>query len=76
MLWGAVDKNTRVIRLYETGVTPGAQFGSTYLTADFKLPELPVEELVPVLWLILASQSRYIRPIDEKAGRYLTQSAT
>jgi tetratricopeptide (TPR) repeat protein len=68
MFWGIAEKSTGVTRLYESGVVQGAQFGGSYGTADFKLPELPVEELVPVLWLILAKQSSRIRPLHEKSA--------
>jgi tetratricopeptide (TPR) repeat protein len=68
MLWGSVDKAKRTIQLYESGVIRGAQFGGTYAAADFKLPELPVEELVPLLWLVMAKQSSHIRPMKEKSA--------
>jgi tetratricopeptide (TPR) repeat protein len=59
LIWGGVNGATRpaVGQLYETKFGTDPQFGAVYLPADFKLPELPPDDLCTVARLIVATQS-------------------
>ena len=59
LIWGGAKgvAHPAVGPLYETSFGSNAQFGGAYLPADFKLPELPVDDLCTVLRLIVATQS-------------------
>jgi tetratricopeptide (TPR) repeat protein len=57
MIWGSVDPKSGLPRIYETSVIEGGQFGGAYRPPDFKLPELPVEDLAPILRLVVSTQS-------------------
>ena len=67
MLWGSVDKARGVVQLYETALFDGGVFGGSFMPSDFKLPALPVNDLAPVLWLILAEQSSNVNPQNQRA---------
>jgi tetratricopeptide (TPR) repeat protein len=59
LIWGGADGATHpaVGPLYETKFGSDPQFGSVYLPSDFKLPELPPDDLSKVIRLIVAAQS-------------------
>jgi tetratricopeptide (TPR) repeat protein len=59
LIWGGVGGASprSVGPLYETKFGSDAQFGGVYLPSDFKLPELPPDELCKVIRLIVATQS-------------------
>ena len=59
LIWGGTGGalHPAVGPLYETKFGSDPQFGSVYLPSDFKLPELPPDDLVKVLRLIVAAQS-------------------
>jgi tetratricopeptide (TPR) repeat protein len=61
LIWGGAKgaAHPAVGPLYETMFGSDAQFGGAYLPADFKLPELPVDDLCTVLRLIVATQSAH-----------------
>ena len=75
MLWGSVDKARDVVQLYETALFDGGVFGGSYMPSDFKLPALPVNDLAPVLWLILAEQSSNVNPQNQRATAAALQLA-
>jgi hypothetical protein len=59
LIWGGAKGAAQpaVGPLYETRFGNDAQFGGAYLPSDFKLPELPMDDLCTVLRLIVATQS-------------------
>jgi tetratricopeptide (TPR) repeat protein len=59
LIWGGAGGAPRpaVGPLYETKFGSDSQFGAVYLPSDFKLPELPPDDLVKVVRLIVATQS-------------------
>jgi len=59
LLWGGVKgaASPAVGPLYLTCLFYRAQFGGAYLPVDFKLPELPVDELALVLQLVVADET-------------------
>ena len=59
LIWGGAKGVARpaVGPLYETSFGADPQFGGAYLPADFKLPELPPDDLCPVLRLMIATQT-------------------
>lgn len=59
LIWGGVGGASppAVGPLYETKFGSDAQFGGVYLPSDFKLPELPPDDLCKVIGLIVATQS-------------------
>jgi tetratricopeptide (TPR) repeat protein len=59
LIWGGVKgvAHPGVGPLYETSFGSNSQFGGVYLPADFKLPELPPDDLCNALRLIVATQS-------------------
>jgi tetratricopeptide (TPR) repeat protein len=59
LIWGGAAGAPRpaVGPLYETKFGSDPQFGAVYLPSDFKLPELPPDDLVKVVRLIVAAQS-------------------
>jgi tetratricopeptide (TPR) repeat protein len=59
LIWGGAGGAARpaVGPLYETKFGSDPQFGAVYLPSDFKLPELPPDDLCNVVRLILAEQS-------------------
>ncbi|HZC46929.1 MAG TPA: hypothetical protein VE243_10670, partial [Candidatus Acidoferrum sp.] len=59
LIWGGVNgsPHSGVGPLYETRFGSDAQFGEVYLPADFKLPQLPPDDLCKVVRLIVATQS-------------------
>ena len=59
LIWGGAGGAPRpaVGPLYETKFGSDSQFGAVYLPSDFKLPELPPDDLVKVVRLIVAAQS-------------------
>ena len=59
LIWGGAGGAPRpaVAPLYETKFGSDSQFGAVYLPSDFKLPELPPDDLVKVVRLIVATQS-------------------
>ncbi len=61
LIWGGAKgaAHPAVGPLYETRFGTYPQFGGVYLPADFKLPELPVDDLCTVLRLMIATQSAY-----------------
>ncbi len=72
LIWGGVKGAVQhgVGPLYETaafGNNP--QFGGAYLPSDFKLPELPVDDLCAVVRLMIASDTAdNMLPFDFKFG--------
>jgi tetratricopeptide (TPR) repeat protein len=62
LIWGGAKgvPQPAVGPLYETRFGANAQFGGTYLPTDFKLPELPVDDLCAVLSLIVATQTAQV----------------
>jgi tetratricopeptide (TPR) repeat protein len=59
LIWGGANgaPHPAVGPLYETKFGSDPQFGAVYLPSDFKLPELPPDELCKVIRLIVATQS-------------------
>jgi len=59
LIWGGAKgaAHPAVGPLFQTRLGSDSQFGGMYLPSDFKLPELPVDELCAVLRLMVASQS-------------------
>ena len=59
LIWGGAGgaPHPAVGPLYETKFGSDPQFGSVYLPSDFKLPELPPDDLTKVIRLIVATQS-------------------
>jgi hypothetical protein len=57
LLWGKTSGATGDASLYETGLNEWMQFGATFTPHDFKLPELPPGQLIPVIKLTVAVQS-------------------
>jgi tetratricopeptide (TPR) repeat protein len=59
LIWGGTNgaSNPAIGPLYATRFGNDMQFGGAYLPADFKLPELPVDDLCTVLRLMVATQS-------------------
>ncbi len=59
LIWGGAGGASRpaVGPLYETKFGSDPQFGSVYLPSDFKLPELPPDDLSKVIRLIVGTQS-------------------
>jgi tetratricopeptide (TPR) repeat protein len=57
LLWGKANGATGEAALYETGLDEWMQFGATFTPHDFKLPELPPGQLIPVVKLMVAVQS-------------------
>ncbi len=59
LIWGGAGGAPRpaVGPLYETKFGSDPQFGGVYLPSDFKLPEVPPDDLVKVIRLIVATQS-------------------
>ncbi len=59
LIWGGVKgaPSPSVGPLYETEFGDNSQFGGGYLPADFKLPELPPDDLVRVLRLVVATNT-------------------
>jgi tetratricopeptide (TPR) repeat protein len=59
LIWGGIGgaSSPSVGPLYETKFGSDAQFGGVYLPSDFKLPELPPDDLCKVIRLIVATQS-------------------
>jgi hypothetical protein len=59
LIWGGVGSASlpTVGPLYETKFGSDPQFGGVYLPSDFKLPELPPDDLCKVIRLIVATQS-------------------
>lgn len=71
LIWGGAKgvAQPAVGPLYETSFGSNAQFGGAYLPADFKLPELPMDDLCTVLRLIVATQSgEFMQQWDYKFG--------
>jgi tetratricopeptide (TPR) repeat protein len=71
LIWGGVKGATHpaVGPLYQTRYGGAASFGNAYLPADFKLPELPVDDLCAVMRLMIASQTASeMLPSDFKFG--------
>ena len=61
LIWGGAKGGAppAVGPLYQTMFSSDAQFGGVYLPSDFKLPELPVDDLCTVLRLIVATESAH-----------------
>jgi tetratricopeptide (TPR) repeat protein len=59
LIWGGVKgvSNAAVGPLYATKFSDYPQFGGAFLPSDFKLPELPPDDLCKVLRLIVATDS-------------------
>ena len=59
LIWGAVNgaPHPAVGPLYATRFGDYAQFGGAYLPGDFKLPDLPPDDLVRILRLMVATDS-------------------
>jgi tetratricopeptide (TPR) repeat protein len=59
LIWGAVKggSNEAVGPLYATKFSDYPQFGGAFLPSDFKLPELPPDDLCKVLRLVVATDS-------------------
>lgn len=57
LLWGKINGATSDAVLYETGLDEWMQFGATFNPHDFKLPELPSNQLIPVVKLMIGAQS-------------------
>ena len=59
LIWGGVKgaPPPAVGPLYDTEFGDNPQFGGGYLPGDFKLPELPPDDLVKVLRLVMATDS-------------------
>ena len=57
LLWGKTNGANCDAVLYETGLDEWMQFGATFTPHDFKLPELPLAQLIPVVKLMVAVQS-------------------
>ena len=59
LIWGGAKgvAGPAVGPLYETSFGSDPQFGGAYLPADFKLPELPLDDLCPVLRLMIANET-------------------
>lgn len=59
LIWGRAKGGTDNAPgpLYDTSSGTNAQVGGSYLPADFKLPEMPMEDLSKVVSLIVATQS-------------------
>ncbi|MFZ0247692.1 tetratricopeptide repeat protein [Candidatus Binatus sp.] len=59
LIWGGVKgaPPPAVGPLYDTEFGDNPQFGGGYLPGDFKLPELPPDDLVKVLRLVIATDS-------------------
>jgi tetratricopeptide (TPR) repeat protein len=59
LIWGGVKgaPSPAVGPLYDTEFSDYPQFGGGYLPGDFKLPELPPDDLVKVLRLVIATDS-------------------
>lgn len=57
LLWGGAkgDGSSAIGPLYHTALFGDAQFGGVFRPADFKLPELPLDELSVVLQLVVAT---------------------
>ena len=71
LIWGGVKgaAHPAVGPLYQTRYGGAASFGNAYLPADFKLPELPVDDLCAVMRLMIASQTAdEMLPSDFKFG--------
>ncbi|MGA9472801.1 MAG: serine hydrolase domain-containing protein [Terriglobales bacterium] len=71
LIWGGVTgaPHPAVGPLYQTRYGGAASFGNAYLPADFKLPELPVNDLCAVMRLMIASQTAdEMLPSDFKFG--------
>ncbi|MFZ0679777.1 hypothetical protein [Candidatus Binatus sp.] len=71
LIWGGVTgaAHPAVGPLYHTRYGGAASFGNAYLPADFKLPELPVNDLCAVMRLMIASQTAdEMLPSDFKFG--------
>lgn len=56
LLWGKANRD-ETATLYETGSSEWMQFGATFTPHDFKLPELPPDQLILVVKLMIAAQS-------------------
>jgi hypothetical protein len=58
ILWGSVEHRggKAIAQLYESSWVEGAQFGETHKPRDFALPQLPIEQLGPIVTLIAAAQ--------------------
>jgi tetratricopeptide (TPR) repeat protein len=59
LIWGGTKgaAHPAVGPLYATSFGPNSQFGGAYLPDDFKLPELPLDDLCTVLRLIVATHT-------------------
>lgn len=59
LIWGGVKgaHSPAVGPLYDTEFGDNPQFGGGYLPGDFKLPELPPDDLVKVLRLVIATDT-------------------
>jgi tetratricopeptide (TPR) repeat protein len=59
LIWGAVNgaPHPAVGPLYATRFGDYAQFGGAYLPGDFKLPDLPPDNLIRILRLMVATDS-------------------
>jgi tetratricopeptide (TPR) repeat protein len=59
LLWGGVKgvASPAVGPLYNTALFDEPQFGGAYLPVDFKLPELPLDDLSLVLQLVVATET-------------------
>ena len=71
LIWGGLTgaAHPAVGPLYQTRYGGAASFGNAYLPADFKLPELPVNDLCAVMRLMIASQTAdEMLPSDFKFG--------
>ncbi len=71
LIWGSTKgaAERSVGPLYETRAGADASFGGAYLPSDFKLPELPVDDLCAVLRLMIASKTAdEMLPFDFKFG--------
>jgi hypothetical protein len=62
LIWGGAKgaRPPAVGPLYETRFGPNPQFGGTYLPTDFKLPDLPLDDLCTVLRLTIATQTAQV----------------
>jgi tetratricopeptide (TPR) repeat protein len=71
LIWGGVTgaAHPAVGPLYQTRFGGAASFGNAYLPDDFKLPELPLDDLCAVTRLMIASQTASaMLPFDFKFG--------
>jgi tetratricopeptide (TPR) repeat protein len=65
LIWGGVKgtPSPAVGPLYDTDFGDYPQFGGGYIPGDFKLPELPPDDLVKVLRLVIATDTEQIMSV-------------